>query len=186
MPVHHIAVDVELTPDEERALRDVLRCSAQQLDAQIARFGVAAIREYLDMFMGTAPLTSGAEIRERRLLGLMLTAYSQDPPDPDDIARLFNVTPTAARSLLRSVAAKHRFRLKEQTAAALKAVLDACHHEAAGGYTVVETNRVLVELLNGYLEASPEPKTAIRRSGDSLTKYTVDEGSYDYLRAIFP
>src|SRR5688572_26373842 len=108
MPIHTITTDIDLSPHEERLLCEILDCNAQTLDAEIARFGVAAIREYLDMFMGTAPITTATDLRERRLVGLMLTAFQTAPPGADRIARLFNMTPSAAKALLKSVNGKYR------------------------------------------------------------------------------
>jgi hypothetical protein len=187
LAVRTITTQIELSSQEEALLCDVFDCDAQHLDAQIARFGVAAIREYLEMFMGTAPITTATDLRERRLVGLMLTAFQAASPGAEQIARLFNITPSAARSLLKSVNGKYRIKLKTQTDAALKAILDACQRQGnAGPYSVVITNPVLLGLMNDLLEVAADPKTPIRRTGDSLTRYTVDEGTFSYLRAIYP
>jgi hypothetical protein len=182
MPVLKITSEVEISDAEQALLCEVLRCAPDQLERQVGRYSVAAIREYLDMFTGAASITTASDLRERRLVGLMTTAFADGPPDADQISRLFNVTPTAARSLLRSVAAKYRLRLKSQMEKALAKVLADCRPDAPNGaYSVVVINPILVELLNARLATSPQPKTPIRRSGDSLTRYTVDRGSYEFL-----
>ncbi len=43
-------------------------------------------------------------------------------------------------------------------------------------------NPILVELLNARLETATDPKTPVRRTGDSLTQYTIDIGSYAFLK----
>jgi hypothetical protein len=183
MPVLKITSEVEISAAEQVMLCDVLRCTAGQLEGQVQRYSPAAIREYLDMFTGVGAITTATDVRERRLVGLMLTAFLGALPDADQIARLFNLTPTAARALLRSVAAKHRLRVKDQVNLALKKVLADCQPGGANApYSVVVLNPVLIGLLNDLLATSPEPKTKIKPSDDSFTKYTIEPGSYDFLR----
>ncbi|KQN01209.1 hypothetical protein [Sphingomonas sp. Leaf25] len=163
-------------------LCDALRCKPADLEKEIARFAPAAILEFLDMVAGVATLASAADVRERRLVRLMLTAYPTEPPVADEVARLFNITPSAARSLMRATAAKHRLALREKIEPALKQVIVDCKGDGKEPYTVVILNPILVELLNARLETSTDPKTPVRRTGDSLTQYTIDVGSYKYLK----
>ncbi len=185
MPTLRIEMDVEVTEAEVPLLVDALGCkNSDDLKDEVQRYSAAAVREYLDMFLGT-PISTATDVRERRLVGLLLTTFVGQPPGPDRVARLFNLTSTGAKNLLRSVAAKHRLRLRGELRSALLKVLNDCKQSGPGGpYSVVVVNPILVELLNDRLATSPEPKTAIKLLGDSLTKFTVDKGSYDYLRSI--
>jgi len=162
-------------------LSDALRCKPEGLEAEIARFAPAAILEFIDMATGAATLASASDIRERRLVRLMLTAYPTNPPGADEVGRLFNITPSAARSLMRATAAKHRLALRDRIEPALKAILTNCTGDGKEPYTAVILNPILVELLNARLETSTDPKTPVRRTGDSLTQYTIDVGSYEFL-----
>lgn len=176
-----ITTEVEVPDTLLALLSDAFRCKPADLEKEIGRFAPAAILEFVDMVAGVATLTSAADIRERRLVRLMLTAYPTTPPAADEVGRLFNITPSAARSLMRATAAKHRLALRERIEPALRAILTSCKGDGSEPYTVVILNPILVELLNARLETSPDPKTPVRRTGDSLTQYTIDIGSYDYL-----
>lgn len=90
-------------------LGDAFRCKSADVEREIARFAPAAVLEFLDMVAGVATLASAADIRERRLVRLMLTAYPTEPLLADEVARLFNITSSAARSLIRSTAAKRSY-----------------------------------------------------------------------------
>lgn len=184
MTVLHISCDVSVTDAEAVLLQDMLGCQSGELEKEVGRYSVAAIREYLDMFLG-ASLTTLTDVRERRLVNLILTAFSGHTPDADLVAKLFNITPTAARGLLRSVAAKHRLRLKPALHETLVGVLDKCRRPGkAGPYSLVETNQVLIELLNDRLAASPKPMVKIKPQGDGMTTYEVTSDSYDHLRTV--
>ncbi|GLQ82776.1 hypothetical protein GCM10007881_62990 [Mesorhizobium huakuii] len=164
---------------------DALRCKAADIGKELARFAPAAVGEFIDMATGAATLASATDIRERRLVRLMLTAYPSAPPSADEVARLFNLTSSAARSLMRATAAKHRLQLRDRIEPALKAILASCKGDGKGPYAAVINNPILVELLNARLETSTDPKTPVRRTGDSLTQYTIDVGSYNFLKDSF-
>ncbi len=102
-----VKISTELDiPDAVLALLcDAVRCKAVDIEKELARFAPAAIGEFIDMATGAATLASAIDIRERRLVRLMLTAYPTTPPGADEVARLFNITPSAARSLMRATAA---------------------------------------------------------------------------------
>ena len=187
MPTLTITAAVQISDAEEAQLLDVLGCPVGQLQAEVQKYAGAAIREYIDMFVGAGAITTATDLRERRLVGLMTSVFNTAPPGADLVARLFNMTPSGARSLMRAVAGKHRLRVKETLDRALKATLDACQRpDAAKPYSAVILNPILVELLNARLAASDQPRTPVRLAGDSLTKYTIDSGSFDYLRPLFP
>ena len=182
MPKLNLTFAVEISPDEEELLCNVLGVEAAQLEATVISYGPAALREYIDMFTGTGLITTAAEVRERRLVGLMVHHFQNDAPDPEQIARLFNTTPGSARSLLRAVASKYRLKVGTYFDAAIKATLKAAAQEAADKpYIVVIRNRLIVEHLNRELESAPVSKTPIKRQGDSINLFAIDEGSYDYL-----
>lgn len=176
------STEVEIPDTLLSLLGDAFRCKPADVEKEIARFAPAAILEFLDMVAGVATLTSAADVRERRLVRLMLTAYPTTPPGADEVARLFNITPGAARSLMRATAAKHRLALRDKIEPALKKILADCKGDGKEPYIVVILNPILVELLNARLEASTDPKTPVRRTGDGLTQYTIDVGSFDYLK----
>lgn len=182
MPKLNIAVDVEISDTAGALLCDALRCKPADVEKELGRFAPAAILEFIDMATGAASLASAGDVRERRLVRLMLTAYPADPPGADEVARLFNITPSAARSLMRAVTAKHRLQLRERIEPALKAILTGCKGDGSEPYTAVILNPILVELLNARLGTAVDPKTPVRRTGDSLTQYTIDVGSYVFLK----
>jgi hypothetical protein len=188
MPQLNITTTIDISDADHALLQSILQCSDEQLPGRLNAFASAAFTEYVEMFLGHAPLAAITEVRERRLVAMILNAYPGGPPNADEVARLFNVTVPAARTLLRSALAKHRIAIRDRLHEALKAVLDGASEPDEDGdpYEVVVLNPVLIELLNDRLAVSPEPKTAIKRSADSMTKYIMEVGSFDYLRGIFP
>jgi len=176
-----VSAEIDIPDTVLALLCDALRCTSADIEKELSRFAPAAIGEFIDMVTSVATMASATDIRERRLVHLMLTAYPTSPPGADEVARLFNITPSAARSLMRATAAKHRLQLRDRIEPALKAILQTCHGDGSEPYTAIILNPILVELLNARLETATDPKTPVRRTGDSLTKYTIDVGSYEFL-----
>jgi hypothetical protein len=186
MATLNLTFAVEITEEEEEFLPLALGCTAQGLETELNLFGPTALREYIEMFTGAGAITTATEVRERRLLGLMLSRFQAASPNPDTIARLFNITPSAARALLRSVAGKYRLKLGNQLEAAIKSILDNAIQQANGGYTVIINNALVLELLNAELAAADTSRTAIRPNKDSINNFAIDQGSYGFLRGLHP
>ena len=187
MPKLELKFSVDITDAEQGLLCNVLGCKAGAIAAQLSEFGPAALREYIDMFVGAAPISSAGDMKERRLVALMLTKFSAQSPDAVQVARLFNITQNAARALLRAVAGKHRLKISAQIDQAIREVLGKAKQASADQpYTVVIRDRLIVELLNADLASSTEPKTPVARSKNTANSFAIDEGSLNYLKTVYP
>jgi hypothetical protein len=184
MPNITINATISLTDDEAASVADALGCVVAQLQARFAPYAPAAMREYLDMFGGQA-MTSVSDARDRRLLAILLAL--PDFPSDETIARLFNLTAPAARSLLRTTVSRHRNRLKTVVETAAKRFLVACNQDQAGGdWEARYPSSVLIEILNGQLAAATQPRAPIRRKAGTFDTYVVANGAKNELTALYP
>lgn len=175
-----VNTSVRMTADEEAELAKILGPAA--LGEALSGIGKAALREYVDMLLGQSSLRS-VEAREQRLLLLILEAYAGDVPDEAKVARMFNITTGAARSLLRSVLSRYRLRLGNATRQAAIKVLQTCDAEADGFRRVSIGNRVIVEYLNALLAELNGELKRIAPEARTGSYYRVPEDSYVALAA---
>lgn len=174
--------EIELDDEQQEALADVLGCEVAELGARLKLCASAALKEYVGMMTGELPLTTVTDVRERRLLGLITIAFEGRIPSVDSVAKLFNLPPSGARSLLRNVASKHRRKLAAALTTETGAFLDACVQDDAGEWRGACLNPVLIEYLNDSLANANQSKERIRRDTGVLAGYVVPPGSYDWLR----
>jgi len=185
MPQVAINVTIELSDQEASAIADTLDCDPADLQAELASYAPAAVREYAEMFAGQA-MTTVAELRERRLLAILLSLPAENFPSDETIARLFNLTGTAARTLLRTTASRHRNRLKSVMEAAGRRFIQACEQEEQGGdWEARFPNAIVIEMLNGELASAADPRAPIRRKPGTFDTYIVSPGAMNELNGIY-
>lgn len=186
MPNISPVANVDLTTEEEAALVRVFGGNAAGLQARLAPFASAALREYIDMFLGQA-VTTASDVRERRLVAMMLALPPARFPKDDDIARWFNLTPASARSLLRTTLARHRHKLRAVMDAAARSFIGAAGAPAQNGDREARfPNSVVIDMLNEQLAAATAVRKPIRRKADTFDTYVIPNGSMIELAALYP
>nr|WP_313416327.1 hypothetical protein [Brevundimonas diminuta] len=187
MTVRSPVADIDLTPDEERDLCRALGGTAAQLPTTLAPFASAAIREYVDMITGQA-MTSASDLRERRLVAILLALPAASFPSDDQISKWFNMTPQSARSLLRTTLACHRNRLRAVMVAAAKSFIAAANQPGGQGteWEARFPNAVVVDMLNDDLANAAAVRSPIRRRPGTFGSYVVPDGSMTELRTLYP
>ena len=184
MPVFAINSTISLTNDEAAAVADTLNCTIAQLEEKFALFSPAAMREYIDMFGGQA-MTSVSDARDRRLLAILVVL--SDFPSDETISRFFNLTVSAARSLLRTTVSRNRNRLKSVIENAAKNFLIACEQSEGGGDWLARyPNSVLIEILNSQLALASKLRAPIRRKSGTFDTYVVANGAKNELDTLYP
>src|SRR3954454_2547574 len=158
MPELNVNAIIDLTAEEASAVADTLGCGPDDLQAVLAPYAAAALREYADMFAGQA-MTSIADQRERRLVAILLALPPDRFPSDETIARLFNLTTAQGRALLRVTLSRHRNRLKTVMDAAARRFIAACEPAGQGGQRAARfPNTVVIDMLNVQLAAAAAPR----------------------------
>ncbi len=103
-----LSVSVELTESDQTDLARVLGCTPKELPERLSLYGAAALREYIEMFLGRQFFRRGAEHNEYRLLLLILGPLGKRVPDEREVSKLFQTTTTESRALIRSVMSKYQ------------------------------------------------------------------------------
>lgn len=181
MPDIDVTATVALTDDEVAGIAEVLGCPEVDVPNRLGAFAGAAIHEYAAMMLGTGPLSSASDLRERRLVLMILHAYAGRVPDVDEISRVFNVSVATATTMLRNVMSKHRRRIAAAVQADVDAFKAGCVQQANDEWHVTVQNPVLVEMLNARLTKAGQGKARIVRDPKTLGQYIVPNGSYEWI-----
>ncbi len=185
MPEIPVNFSIDLSEDEVVALADTFGCSAADVGQNLQLFAPAALKEYVEMFAGQA-LTSVSDMRERRLMTILLTLPTENFPTDERIARLFNLTSLQGRALLRTTLSRHRARLKGVMEAAARRFIAACQGDAGAEREARFPNAVVIEMLNAQLSAANAPRSPIRRKPGTFDTYVVANGAFIELRTLYP
>jgi hypothetical protein len=141
------------------------------------------MREYVNGFLGNWTATRAADLQEFRLLALILEVFG-GIPDEDVVVRHFSITPSQARSLIRSVLSKYPFELREPLRAALAQAVEGCRQQEEDGlYEVVINNSTVVEELNRRLAAIDGRLPQVAKKRRSVSVYQASAASYEALCA---
>jgi hypothetical protein len=177
-----ISFELELRDDERSRIASILDCSIEELEQGLADYGAAALREYINMFLGSWTASRISDFHEYRLLALIQEVFEGDIPDEDVVVRHFSMTPSQARGLIRSVLSKHQYELSEPLRAALSAAVSNCDQQGENDtYEVVINNTTVVEELNRLLGSIDGRLPGIRKKRGSVSVYQVNVSSYEEL-----
>jgi hypothetical protein len=172
-----IVTSVRLTPEEEAQLVLILGGDVAGLPQKLGELGRAALREYVDVILAQTALRS-PEVREQRLLQIILESNQGHVPSEAEVGQLFGLTGSGARSLIRSVLSRHRLRLREAVAGAARTVLDQCEAEEDGFRRVSILNPIIVEYLNELLAELNGALKRITREPKTGTYFLIPEDSF--------
>jgi hypothetical protein len=176
-----IEFDFELGEHERMRLASTLGCNADELEERLAAYARAAMREYVKGFVGDWTATRAADLQEYRLLALILDVFG-GIPDEDVVVRHFSITPSQARSLIRSVLSKYPFELSELLTGALSQVVQGCNQKEENGiYEVVINNSTVVEELNRRLGSIDGRLPQITKKRGTVSVYQASPASYEAL-----
>jgi hypothetical protein len=174
-----VNTSVRLTPEEEAQLTEIL--GPIPLAEALANLGKAALREYAEMLLGQNNLRS-PDARQQRLLLMILETNGGTMLNEARVTRMFNLSTSGARSLIRSVLSQYRLRLVIPTRKAAVQILHDCGAENDGFRRVSIENSVMVEYLNDLLAQLNGELKRITPEARTGTFYRVPEDSYAALK----
>jgi len=178
-----ITFDFPVTAEERARLATTFGCSADDLEDRLSAYGRAALREYINGFLGTWTATRAGDLKEYRLLALILEVV-QGIPDEEDVARHFAETPSRARGLIRSVLSKYPHDVGELLRAELARVLESFEQKQEDGlYEAVIHNSTIVDELNRRLAQLDGRLTSVARKRSSVSVYQATVSTYEALCA---
>ncbi|WP_095090649.1 hypothetical protein [Mesorhizobium sophorae] len=185
MPQLNLTITLDAPDGEIDAVADTLGCAPGHVEQRLEPYAQAALREYIEMFAGEA-MTTVSDLRERRLVAILLALPAADFPTDEKIARMFNLSGAQGRALLRATLSRHRNQLKGVMHAAARRFIAACQGAQGGDREARLANAVVIEMLNGELASAAVPRTPIRRKVGTFDTYVVSNGTFIELQALYP
>jgi hypothetical protein len=178
----NVTASLDLTPENETQLADVLGCSPAQLSSRLAPYASAALTEYVMMFLGQRVFTRGSDMREYRLLLLIQQAMGNNIPDEASVSRLFQSTTSESRVLLRAVMSKYQAQSHSAAEQSIRAVLGTAKFPDEGNtWQITIDNTIIVEHLNRALVETDGTLEKVAKHGQSVSTYDVTPASFDAL-----
>lgn len=170
---------LELNSKEKSELARILACSQNKLEDVLQPFASAAIEELISMFLGQKVFTRGMDLLEYRLFLLIRHAFGGKLPAEQDVCKLFQLTSTASRSLIRAVMSKYQYSLKSEIDATLGSLLESAQIcEDSDQIAVSIHNLNLVEELNRELGEIDTDLPSVRKKYNSVSTFLIKPSSY--------
>jgi hypothetical protein len=178
--------DISIPSEEEALLREALGLdAAQDLQATLNGHFTAACHEYLAQYCGQRVFRRGSDFLEYRLALLVRHAFQARLPDEEQVARLFQLTLSESRSLLRSLLAKYKGMVWSGLTRSLKDLLEPvtlAHRRDDGSFRLRITSTAAVMAMNQQLATADGQIPPVRKLPGSLNLYVVDPAAMDLLR----
>ena len=176
-----IQFTLSLDPDRESRLIEALGCTKTALPAELSIYAKAALSEYVEMFSGIAAPRTIGEMREQRLLQIILADKRQLPTDRI-ISNLFHLTRAQARTLLRAVFEKREFETGERLRQACIDVLKDPDESIDPIRLTIKDLRVFEALDRVLYDNGGVP---LLQRTESAAKFAIDKESLGVLRSHF-
>jgi hypothetical protein len=180
-----ISFEIAFLDDEQAKLARILNCKQTEVAGHLQSHAKAALIEYTEMYLGRSNPTTAPEFRERRLLNLIQHVHEGNIPDEAQVGKLFHLTGTQSRTLIRSVLAKHQVDLEDGIRSQYAEMLEKrSQRESDGSYEVNIRSSAVVDGLNGILLDIDGGLPRISRKRGTTGVYVVDVASYNRLREV--
>lgn len=178
----NITAALNLSAVEKKEIAQILGCKPNELEDKLAPYASAALQEHVSMFLGQKVFTRGSDLLEYRLLLLIEQAFEGRIPDEQEVCKLFQLTSTAARSLIRAVMSKFQYQLKAAIEKSAKQLLDSAEvGDGGSSISVAVHNLNLVEELNRELADIDTNLPPVRKKRVSVSTFEIQPSSYGRL-----
>jgi hypothetical protein len=150
MPIK-IEVDDEklFTPDEKARLEEVFRdTGTSDYQKAMTKIVHAALCEYGEMMLGSGMPRVAEDIRRLRLLHLIKQYFGVRLPSEEEVARIFQQTPSSSQTLIRSLIHNPRHELSHEVRVTLAETMCRCYSPVGNGEyrVIIRSPNVLEEL----------------------------------------
>lgn len=150
----------------------------------------ASFEEYLKLIVGQKVFTRGSDFKEYRLFLMIKYTFDGKVPSEDSVSKLFQLTHSESKSLIRSVMSKYQYEMADMIKTSLKETLDSAEslHTDQGTLDVykvdIKTHNILIELnkILGYLDGAAP---VIVKERGTFSTYVIKPTSYDKLKRFF-
>jgi hypothetical protein len=174
-----IIAKLDLASADQKELARILSCKEGDLPKVLISYAGAATEEMVTMILGQRVFTRGSDLLEYRLLLLIKHAFGGKIPDEQEICRLFQMTATASRALIRAVMSKFQYLLKSEIEGTLKSLISEANVEKEGNVVSVSVHNLnLVDELNRELAEADTNLPPVQKKRGSVSTYVLQPSAY--------
>ena len=173
-----------VTDSEQAQVAYALGIDPAQVPDALDRLAAAATEEYLDMVLGRRQPRRLEEIREQRLVLLVRHLFAGRLPTEEQVGRIFQLTPTQSRALLRGVMAKHRYELADAVRATIEDTVRRAYEDVEAGVWEVTADAATIDTINAELAAVDGSLPQVTRRRGTVSQYEIRPSAYQALRDL--
>jgi hypothetical protein len=177
-------VTANVTDSDRAQLAYALGVDAAGVPGALDRLAAAATEEYLDMILGRRLPRRLEELREQRLILLVRHVFAGRLPTEEQVGRIFQLTPSQSRTLLRGVMAKHRYELADAVRATLDDTLRRAREDTEQGLWEVTADSATVDTINAELASVDGSLPQVTRRRGTVSQYEIRPSAYAALRDL--
>jgi hypothetical protein len=141
--------DELFTSDEKARLKEVFQdTGTSDYEEAMTKIVHAALCEYGEMMLGSGMPRVAEDIRRLRLLHLIKQYFGVRLPSEEEVARVFQQTPSSSQSLIRSLIHNPRHELSHEVRVTLAQTMCRCYSYGQNGEyrVIIRSPNVLEEL----------------------------------------
>lgn len=154
------------------------------LNDKLNELAKTAFYEYLNMISDSGMPTKMTDILQNRILYL-IEHYFKKFPDEAELARIFNIQITRSRSILNSLKATHRNKLKEKIKAEIIIFLNNGEDIGDNKWEFEVKSKPIIEELNELITREKPGREKFKQKVGSAGKVTLHVDSYTYLKTKY-
>ncbi len=182
MPELTIETKLNLNGVDIIELSKIIGCQESELENRLKQYSKTALTEFVTMFLGQKVFSRGSDILEYRLYLLVKNVCSGLIPDEQRVCRLFQMTSTNSRSLIRAVMSKYQYLLQDEINNTLKLLIESVKINNEKNELSVGIHNVnLVDEFNKRLIQINSSLPPVRKKQGSVSVYTFKPSSYNEL-----
>lgn len=178
----------EIGDQDAGELAAIFQCNLDELSAKLKPYALAALQEYVEMFLGREPMSRTSDVKEFRLYTMMLKAFGGGIPDEELTGSLFQLNQLQVRALIKSVLRRYQHRLRKETDIALKGAFESIPgkwDEKEAEKEVEFKSKALLDGLNQIIARKSGSAVLIRLKPGTAHTYVIKPSGYKTLKEYF-
>ncbi|MHA1279559.1 MAG: hypothetical protein ACTSQ8_20345 [Candidatus Helarchaeota archaeon] len=176
--------DQFFSKEETNKLIELLNIDKTEFESIIEKICYAAMKEYLEMFLGMGMPSRADEIRQHRLRHLIQYFFCNRLPSEAEVSAIFQLTQSRSRSLLQQTLTRFHFDLNDQIIKTLKNTIENFEYiDDTHEYRIIIQSDNVLERLNRIIAIKAPKLDPIKKVRNMARTYSISEDSYELLHS---
>lgn len=144
-------------------------------------FAKAAFEEYITLLSGTRTFTTFSQLNQYRLYLIIRNCFDGLIPSEDQVSKIFKISITAARTLIRNTESTYCFELKDSLINTLKKIIEKAEKDKKNNKSTDEKllveirSSILISEFNQILKVKYPQYEPIKHSNEVTQYYSISK-----------